>query len=117
MTRELCRRVTAGTVSYRALPPAKPDLGLGAPAIAVVGARTMGGLDFAAGWITRPGRLPWRLAVWIQASPATCPQRVRDTCWGIRRALQTAAYCHQAAMGDLYAEHEAARRARETPQA
>ena len=36
MTRELCRRVTAGTVSYRAQPPASqdPDPCLGEPVAA-----------------------------------------------------------------------------------
>ena len=49
-----------GVVSYRALPPSKPDLGLGEPAVAVIAARTMGGRDFAAGWVTRPGRSRWQ---------------------------------------------------------
>jgi hypothetical protein len=101
--RELCRGVRSGTVSYRALPPSKPDLGFGEPAVAVIAARTMGGLDFAAGWVTRPGRSRWRLTVWVQASSAAGPQRVPGTRWGIRRALDTAAVSHQQAMAGLYA--------------
>ncbi len=112
VTRELCGRVTAGTVSYRARPPVSgdPDPCLGEPVVAVIAARNMGGGHFTAGWVTRPGRPRWRLTVWVMASAATGPQRVGGTCWGIRRALATAATCHQAAMAALYAEHDARRR-------
>lgn len=101
--RELCRRVRSGTLFYRALPPSTPDLGLGEPAVAVIAARTMDGGDFAAGWVTRPGRTRWRLTVWVQASSATGPQRVPGTRWGIRSALDTAAVSHQQALARLYA--------------
>lgn len=97
--RELCRRVQAGTASYRALPPAQPDLGLGAPAIAVIAVQAADGRTSAAAWVTRPGRLRWRLAVWV--SPAYAghpPERVPGISWGIRQALQTAAARHQAAL-------------------
>jgi hypothetical protein len=111
-SREMCRRVTAGTVSYRAVLPGGPDPGPGEPVVAVAAGRSMGGLMFTAGWITRPGRHRWRLAVWVQASTATGPQRVPGTCWGIQQALHTAAVCHQAAMAALYAEYEARREQR-----
>ena len=90
-------------VSYRARPPDGP--GPGEPVVAVVAGRSMGGLMFTAGWITRPGRGRWRLAVWVQASTATGRQRVPGTSWGIRRALEVVGACHQAAMAALYAEH------------